>query len=126
MMLSFMQVISNLTGARMNYEVSVRDSSGASSRSSNTIVPQTTAPMNLNTLLESVVEATISTTASPDSLNLSVQEQLTELQRAYQTLEARVRTLEAKLVQQERAPAEPAEPADPAEPEVASRDAVLV
>ena len=110
-----MQVVSNLTGARMNYEVSVRDSSGASSRSSNTIVPQTTAaPMNLNTLLESVVEATIPTTASPESKNLSVQEQLTELQTAYQTLEARMRVLEAKLVQQETAPAV-AEPSQVAE-----------
>jgi hypothetical protein len=114
MMLSFMQVVSNLTGTRMNYEVSVRDSSGASSRTSNTIVPQSTAaPMDLNMLLESVVEATISTPAPPESKKPSVQEQLTELQTAYQALEARMRALEAKLTQQETAPLETA-PLEPA------------
>ena len=123
MMLSFMQAISNFTGAKLEYEYSVKNPSGVSTTSSASIVPETTENpinINLNTLLGSILENSIVTktetttettaetttettataTATADAeteTDHSIETQLATLQVNYKALEARMIALEAKM-----------------------------
>ena len=118
MMLSFMQAISNFTGAKLDYEYSVKNPSGVSTTSSASIVPETTENpinINLNTLLGSILDNSLSTRTDnqpsdvqpsdvqPSDVQPSdvqptdIQTQLTTLQANYNALEARMLALEAKM-----------------------------